>query len=565
MEYIIGMIVLILGLIILGYISKKNSFKEIDRLEQWKIDIMNRPVLDEMSKVKQLNMTGQTEVLFERWRAEWDEIVTIDLPDVEEYLFDAEEYIDKYRFKRARDVQNRIDQKLAKTESKINKILSELNELVGSEEKNRQEINDLKEEYREARKNLLAHRYSFGKAESQLENLLDEVVLQFDIYEEKTENGNYLEAREEVLLLKGKLDRIIFKMQYIPQLLVDCQSVLPNQISELREGYKEMALEGYALDHINLPKEAERLETDLEVCVELIEKAEIDEVQVTVLQIKESIDMLYDLLEKEVHSRAAIMKNIGPAANLLEQSHEENDSLKEETKIVQQTYHLNEKELDQSRQIEMRLTDLTARYNALKYKLEQNTIANSILDEELADIKDQLEAIQVEQAAYKEKLQMLRKDEMAAREKIADIRKRMNESIRQVAKSNIPGLPEDYSYLVSDAKEAIQNVVIQLEQKPLDMHAVQKYLELTVLTVDKLIQSTTDLVENVMLAERVIQYGNRYRSKFTSVAASLKNAEQEFRNYHYQEALELAAAAIEEVEPGALKRIERILKDTEIE
>ena len=38
----------------------------MDRLEVWKIDLMNRPVLDEMSKVKQLNMTGQTEELFER-------------------------------------------------------------------------------------------------------------------------------------------------------------------------------------------------------------------------------------------------------------------------------------------------------------------------------------------------------------------------------------------------------------------------------------------------------------------------------------------------------------------
>ncbi|MDF2791644.1 MAG: septation ring formation regulator EzrA, partial [Neobacillus sp.] len=33
----------------------------MDRLEAWKIDLFNRPILDEMSKVKQLNMTGQTE------------------------------------------------------------------------------------------------------------------------------------------------------------------------------------------------------------------------------------------------------------------------------------------------------------------------------------------------------------------------------------------------------------------------------------------------------------------------------------------------------------------------
>lgn len=62
-----------------------------------------RPVLDEMSKVKQLNMTGQTEELFERWRQEWDELVTSKLPGIEDYLFDAEEYIDKYRFKKAKE------------------------------------------------------------------------------------------------------------------------------------------------------------------------------------------------------------------------------------------------------------------------------------------------------------------------------------------------------------------------------------------------------------------------------------------------------------------------------
>jgi septation ring formation regulator len=561
MEYIIGIIVLIVALILIGTISKKKSFKEIDRLEQWKIDIMNRPVLEEMSKVKQLNMTGQTEVLFERWRNEWDEVVTIDLPDVEEYLFDAEEYIEKYRFKRAKEVQSKINQKLSKTEAKINKILSELNELVGSEEKNRQEIEQLKEAYREARKHLLAHRYTFGKSETHLETLLDEIVNQFSIYEEKTENGNYLEAREEVLLIKGNLDNISIKMEAIPQLLVECQSALPTQISELKEGYREMVEQGYFLEHIPLHEETERLESELELFITSIEKAEITDAQVGVLEIKESIELLYDLLEKEAHAKSLTIKMEGPTGHLLEMAHQESELLKAETIVVQQTYHLKEHELEQSRQIATRLTDLTNRYKVIKYKIEQNETAPTILGEELQEIKYQLETIQNEQAAFKEKLQMLRKDEMVAREKTSDIKKRMNESLRLVAKSNIPGLPEDYKYLFEDAKEGIQNVIFQLEQKPLDMQAVQQYLDLAVLTVDKLIQTTNDLIESVMLAERVIQYGNRYKSRYSTVAIGLKNAEQEFRNFNYQEALEQAAAAIEEIEPGALKKIESILKD----
>ncbi|CAG9608915.1 septation ring formation regulator EzrA [Pseudoneobacillus rhizosphaerae] len=561
MEYIIGIIVFIIVLILVGVLSKKKSFKEIDRLEQWKIDIMNRPVLDEMSKVKQLNMTGQTEVLFERWRNEWDEVVTIELPDVEEYLFDAEEYIDKYRFKRAKEVQRKIDQKLSKTESKINKILAELNELIGSEEKNRQEIEQLKEAYREARKNLLAHRYSFGKSETQLELLLDLVVNQFDIYEDKTVNGNYLEAREEVLSIKESLENITMIMDAIPQLLTECQSVLPAQITELREGYREMVEQGYYLEHISLQEETERLEIELNSYISLIEKTEIIEVQAGIQVINETIEVLYDLLEKEAHAKGFIFKNESHTGSMLDSAHQASEILKAETIVVQQTYHLKEHELEQSRQLDKRLTDLSNRYLVIKYKIEQNETAHTLLGEELLEIKDEIETVQTEQAAYKEKLQMLRKDEMVAREKITYIKKRMNECLRQVAKGNIPGLPEDYKYLFEDAKEAIQNVILQLEQKPLDMQSVQQYLELAVLTVDKLTQRTNDLIENVALAEKVIQYGNRYKSRYPSVANGLIKAEQEFRGFNYQEALEQAAAAIEEIEPGALKKIEAMLKN----
>lgn len=561
MEYILGIIIFIIALVLAGILSKKKFYKEIDRLEQWKIEMMNRPILEEMSKVKQLNMTGQTEELFERWRNEWDEVVTIDLPDVEEYLFDAEEYIDKYRFKRAKEVQNKIDQKLLKTEGKINKILSELNELVGSEEKNRMEIELLKDTYREAKKNLLAHRHQFGKAELRLELLLDEVIVQFGTYEEKTENGNYLEAREVVLVIQDKLEQIKYKMEFIPTFLVECQSALPAQISELKEGLREMLEQGYVLDHIPLSKETERLENELEILKAFIEKAEINDVHTKIKEIKENIDLLYDLLEQEVHAKAFIIKSNEPTGQLLEITHQESEELKTETQLVQQTYHLTEHELEQSRQIEIRLMEITKRYEVIKYKIEQNEVAHSLLGEELKEIKDEIETIQTEQKTNKEKLQMLRKDEMVAREKVVGLKKKLNETIRMVAKSNIPGLPEDFKYLFEDAKEGIQNVITQLEQKPLDMQSVQQYLEVAVMTVDKLIQTTDDMIENVNLAEKVIQYGNRYKSRYPSVANGLKNAEQEFRNFHYQEALEQAATAIEEVEPGALKKIEAMLVD----
>jgi septation ring formation regulator len=109
--------------------------------------------------------------------------------------------------------------------------------------------------------------------------------------------------------------------------------------------------------------------------------------------------------------------------------------------------------------------------------------------------------------------------------------------------------------LFADANESIQNVKQQLDEKPLNVSALKQYLEIAVLTVDKLASTTIELIENAMLAEKAIQYGNRYRSQYPSVEKGLSNAELAFRHFEYQEALEQAATAIEAIDPEALKKI----------
>jgi septation ring formation regulator len=166
-----------------------------------------------------------------------------------------------------------------------------------------------------------------------------------------------------------------------------------------------------------------------------------------------------------------------------------------------------------------------------------------------------IEMIQEEQENFALKLQALRKDEFEARETLRELTKKVGETIRLVSKSNIPGLPEDYKYLLEDTNESIQNVKLQLQEKPLNISALNQYLEIAVLTVEKLSNTTVELIENVMLAEKAIQYGNRYRSQYPSVSKGLSDAENAFRLFEYQEALEQAATSLESIDPGVLKKI----------
>ncbi|MCM2531407.1 septation ring formation regulator EzrA [Neobacillus pocheonensis] len=455
-----------------------------------------------MSKVKQLNMTGQTEELFEHWRNQWDDVVTVKLPDLEKMLFDAEEYIDRYRFNKAKGIQRAIDNKLQETEEQIKKVLEELHELVGSEEKNRVEIEQLKESYRESKKMLLAHRHSFGKAEKHLEILLDGVTKKFQDFHELTERGNYLEARETVLTIHNELEQIKNHMDLIPQLLIECQSILPNQLSEVLDGFHEMSQQGYYLEHIQLETEISHLEEKLTEYLSLIEETEIEKAEEGIKETKDRIEILFDHLEREVHAKHFVIQNERKTNNLLLTVQEENDYLINEVIHVQQSYHLTENDFEIQRNLEKELASVYKRYEIISEKIKINGTAQTLISEELNEIKDQLDMIRDEQQNFANKLQALRKDELEAREKITELTKKVGEMLRLVSKSNMPGLPDDYKYLIEDTDESIHNVKLQLEEKPLNILSLNQYLEMAILTVEKLVHTTTELIENVMLAEK---------------------------------------------------------------
>jgi len=559
MDYIIVGVVIIICLFLSGYFIKRKYYGAVDELENWKMTIMNRPVLEELSKVKQLNMIGQTEELFERWRAEWDDIVTVQLPEVEEMLLDTEEFIDKYKLHKVKKNQNKIRIKMEQMEKSIEKMLQELEDLVGSEEKNRTEIEGLKDTYRESKKTLLAHRYTFGETEPKLEAMLKEVASLLNEYEENTQNGNYLAAREIVQQTEGKLAHIRFLVESIPPLLMECKTKLPESINELKEGYKGMMEQGFILEHIQLEMEVGEIEQELKQCSELLQSGEVEKIQRIIGEVQEKLDLLYDLLEKEVIAKNYSSKNLNAVKDILNTISGANERLQEEVSVLQRSYHIDNEDLELQFKLETRLKHLFKQYEVLEHKLIHETAAHTVLTEELKLLKEQLEKVSEEQQILFGKFYALRKDEVIARQKMKDLGKEIANSIRLVANSNIPGVTRQYSSVIDEAKESIEKLKEVLNEAPLDIPAVHALVGQAEHNVAELVETTAELVQTAMLAEKIIQYGNRYRRKYPKVEKSLSQAEAAFRHYQYSDALHQAAAAIDEVEPGSIKRIEAMV------
>ena len=561
MDYIIIAIIALIIVTIIAFLFRRKHNFEIGRLEQQKSQIQHKPILEEMTKIKQLNMTGETEEKFERWRNQWTEVMDIHMPKIDTLLFDAEDMIDRLRYRKASEIEKDIQEKIRFCDEKMNAILHELNELVGSEEKNRIEMEKLQEQHRAARKTILAHQHSFGMTAEPLEKELDSFKPKFNEYAELTENGNYLLAREIVIMLTEKGEDVFSQIHEIPSLLADLQNKIPASIRELRNGIREMEEQSYYLQHLEIGKHLVEIEMELEELLLKMSELQMESVQQHTGELNDRIDSFYDALENEVNAKRYVDANHLQIAEKLLDITSLTSGTSDEAAFVQQSYRLNENEAKIPQDALKKLEAISKRFEVLTSRIEENASAFSSLEEELQNISEKLEIIAEERESFAHRMDNLRIDEKSVRAKLEKLSRKLQNTERMLHKGNIPGIPDEMDARLEEAEEQIYIVTQSLQEVPLNMNLANLYLENAEKSINDVSEKVEELLDNVMLIEWIIQYGNRYRASNPEINIQLLEAEESFRQFRYAKALEEAATAVEKAEPGAMKKIEELVKE----
>ena len=201
------------------------------------------------------------------------------------------------------------------------------------------------------------------------------------------------------------------------------------------------------------------------------------------------------------------------------------------------------------------------RYEILSLRVEQEKSAYSSLQEELQEITDELERIAEEQENFSNKLKNLRIDENKARADLEQLKRLLQNTERLLTRANIPGIPEEMDARLEEAAERIYVVVQSLQEVPLNIIQVNQHLLSAKQCIEETHDKAQEMIENVLIIERLIQYGNRYRATNRQVNEHLLEAEDAFKKFRYVKALEDAAKAVQMVDSQAIKRIEALVQE----
>ena len=343
-------------------------------------------------------------------------------------------------------------------------------------------------------------------------------------------------------------------MDEIPELIRETQKELPGQFQDLKYGCRDLKVEGYDLDHVKVDGTIQSLKTELSFVEPMISRLELDEANNKLENINDKLDEMYDLIEYEVKAKNEVEETKDIITDDLFKAKDMNYTLQTEIEYVRENYYINESDAQSVRQFENEIQSLISVYDDILKETSKSAVRYSEVQDNLQYLEDHVSVINKEQDKLQNHLIQLREDEAEAEDNLLRVQSKKEEVYRRLLASNLTSVPE----LDNEVREVNE----QFRERPIHVKQLKDKVAKIVIQMNTFEDEANDVLVNAVYAEKLIQYGNRYRKDHHHVDKSLNEAERLFKNNRYKRAIEIAEEALESVEPGITKHIEeQVIKE----
>lgn len=553
---ILAIIVIILIIVGVLFYMRSNKSQLIEGAEERKIKVEQLPYDDSLSQLTKLNLKGETKSTYDRLKQSSLDSKNQHLLPVEEKIHNAEGLLDKFKFTQAQTEVDESHEMMDQYEANYNDLTTKVEEIMALHKESDHLYDACKTDYREMKREVLANRHQFGEAAAPLEHEIESFVPEMETFETLKSEGNYIQAHEHIKTLNDDMNYLKTDMQEIPDLIREAQKELPGQFQDLKYGCRDLKVEGYDLDHVKIDSTLQTLKTELSFVEPMISRLELDEANEKLNSINDRLDEMYELIEHEVKAKNEVEETKEVITDNLFKAKEMNYTLQTEIEYVRENYYINESDVQNVRQFENEIQNLIAVYDEILREMAKSAVRYSEVQDNLAYIEEHVAVINDKQEKLQNHLIQLREDEAEAEENILRVQAKKEEVYRKLLASNIPSVPERFIIMKNEIDYEVREVNKKFSVRPIHVKQLKDKVSKVVLQMNKFEDEATDVLVNAVYAEKLIEYGNRYRKDSSNIDKSLNEAERLFKNNRYKRSIEISEQALESVEPGITKQIE---------
>ncbi|HAR3741163.1 TPA: septation ring formation regulator EzrA [Staphylococcus aureus] len=553
---ILAIIVIILIAVGVLFYLRSNKRQIIEKAIERKNEIETLPFDQNLAQLSKLNLKGETKTKYDAMKKDNVESTNKYLAPVEEKIHNAEALLDKFSFNASQSEIDDANELMDSYEQSYQQQLEDVNEIIALYKDNDELYDKCKVDYREMKRDVLANRHQFGEAASLLETEIEKFEPRLEQYEVLKADGNYVQAHNHIAALNEQMKQLRSYMEEIPELIRETQKELPGQFQDLKYGCRDLKVEGYDLDHVKVDSTLQSLKTELSFVEPLISRLELEEANDKLANINDKLDDMYDLIEHEVKAKNDVEETKDIITDNLFKAKDMNYTLQTEIEYVRENYYINESDAQSVRQFENEIQSLISVYDDILKEMSKSAVRYSEVQDNLQYLEDHVTVINDKQEKLQNHLIQLREDEAEAEDNLLRVQSKKEEVYRRLLASNLTSVPERFIIMKNEIDHEVRDVNEQFSERPILVKQLKDKVSKIVIQMNTFEDEANDVLVNAVYAEKLIQYGNRYRKDYSNVDKSLNEAERLFKNNRYKRAIEIAEQALESVEPGVTKHIE---------
>lgn len=553
---ILIVIILIIVLIVVLKKKRKNYYLKLCKnLDTEKNLIGSTPVLLELSKLEPIIKNEKMEEKYQKWQDEFAYIKDEELPKIDDLLIELDTLIDKKEHNLAKSKISKCEIGLYKAKERANYLLDQIKEITLSEEKYRNIITKLKTKYRELNKEYQDHKNLYEEMAEAIELQLENIEKRFLEFETAMDQNQYTDVVHIVKALDTMIEHMEIVISEVPDLLLMCKQMIPKRIKEIEDTKEKMESDGYPLDFLSIDDNMAEAKKNVSVILDRIKVLNLEDCMFELKTILDYLDSIFVAFEKERLSRKVyeeagkdFEKKLNKTVKLVTDIYEQLDD-------IENMYDLNKEDVKIIDEVNKDLIVIKDDHHKMLEKVKNKATPYSSVNDEVEKLSNRLKQVESTLDIALKSLGNMYEDEQRAREQLEEIERLLKECKEKMREYKLPVIEDRYFVELSEANEAILEVIKELSKKPIAIKTLNTRVDTARDLVLKLYNTTVSMIKTAKMSEMAIVYGNRYIPLHEDIEEGINRARNLFFKGDYTSSLKVSVDTIKLVDDNFERKL----------
>ena len=361
------------------------------------------------------------------------------------------------------------------------------------------------------------------------------------------DKNDYVEVEKIVIVIEEDIENLKNILEKVPSLVLMASILIPGKIEEAKVMYGRMQRDGYPLDYLNVEYNLDEIESKAKAIMEKVKNLDID-IKESNIELKTMLDYFNNLFgdfDNEKECKDSFKEGCKKFRLRLEKVNKVVYDIYVQIDDIKVTYDLTEEEINRFSALNKNLEIINEDFKSLLEHGKTKTFAYSKLNDELDGLSIKLSRLQDDLDYQLRSITSMKDDEYRAKEQLSTIQDLLKKAKYKLKDYKLPVIPSNY-YV--ESQDAIREISKELDKKPIVIKILNIRVDTARDLVFKIYNKTNDMIKASQMSEKMIIYGNRYRSTYPDVEQSLEKATALFYKGQYDNSLDVSTKAIKLIE-----------------